>query len=194
MIRKLLQLEMEMQRLDSVELPPSPASTIVSRTSDFRRQNRATAIAGGGTTSSSADDDEIQVLTVSAPAAGAGGRPTRAMPSSSSATLASSGSPTASHSSATTVYSAGARAKDRPAGAGAAGAGDSSSLGGSSSNRSRWQRLLGAFRRSKHGAGGAGKGNPEDAHKRKHSHNCSNAVLRAGISNMKGYKKVNQDR
>ncbi len=28
----------------------------------------------------------------------------------------------------------------------------------------------------------------------KHSHNCSNEELRAGISNMKGYKKANQDR
>lgn len=56
---------------------------------------------------------------------------------------------------------------------------------GAKTSKSRWQRLLGAFRRNR---------SAEDAHCLKHSHNCSNATLRAGISNMKGYKKVNQDR
>jgi len=33
-----------------------------------------------------------------------------------------------------------------------------------------------------------------DASSLKHSHNCSNSGLRVGVSNMKGYKKSNQDR
>ena len=43
------------------------------------------------------------------------------------------------------------------------------------------------------GSGGGAGGNTE-AFCLKHSHNCSNSFLRAGISNMKGYKKTNQDR
>jgi len=35
---------------------------------------------------------------------------------------------------------------------------------------------------------------PASPHSLKHSHNCSNTTLRAGVSNMKGYKKSNQDR
>ena len=60
-------------------------------------------------------------------------------------------------------------------------------------NKSRWQRLFSAFRKNKYGGGGAGS-HSSDTFCLKHSHNCSNSFLRAGISNMKGYKKANQDR
>ena len=63
-------------------------------------------------------------------------------------------------------------------------------------NKSRWQRLFSAFRKNKYGHGGNGGAgsHSSDAFCLKHSHNCSNSFLRAGISNMKGYKKANQDR
>ena len=63
-------------------------------------------------------------------------------------------------------------------------------------NKSRWQKLFSAFKKTK-GPGGSGHGGvaaSSDAYCLKHSHNCSNSFLRAGISNMKGYKKANQDR
>jgi hypothetical protein len=56
---------------------------------------------------------------------------------------------------------------------------------------------LSAFRKSKSGSrpeGLFGSSSSEQAFRLKHSHNCANAALRAGISNMKGYKKANQDR
>ena len=62
------------------------------------------------------------------------------------------------------------------------------------SNKSRWQKLFSALKKNKGGGGAAGPGGSADAFCLKHSHNCSNSFLRAGISNMKGYKKANQDR
>ena len=56
---------------------------------------------------------------------------------------------------------------------------------------SKWQKLFSAFKKTKSSSGPA---NSAEAHRLKHSHNCSNSLLRAGISNMKGYKKANQDR
>ena len=68
--------------------------------------------------------------------------------------------------------------------------------------QSRWQKLFSSFKKSKNGAvsnpsgsnHGSGPAHAEDAFSLKHSHNCSNSFLKAGISNMKGYKKANQDR
>ena len=68
--------------------------------------------------------------------------------------------------------------------------------------QSRWQKLFSSFKKSKNGAvnhsggnnHGSGPAHSEDAFSLKHSHNCSNSFLKAGISNMKGYKKANQDR
>ena len=60
-------------------------------------------------------------------------------------------------------------------------------------NKSKWHKLFSAFKKNK-GQGSANSGNANDAFCLKHSHNCSNSFLRAGISNMKGYKKTNQDR
>ncbi len=76
------------------------------------------------------------------------------------------------------------------------------------SGKSRWRKLLSSLRKTKvsadaeaggdqvaSGGGGGGKGaGGVAAYRLKHSHNCSNSELRAGISNMKGYKKANQDR
>ena len=61
---------------------------------------------------------------------------------------------------------------------------------------SRWQKLFSAFKKNKGGGSGSGggAGGNTEAFCLKHSHNCSNSFLRAGISNMKGYKKTNQDR
>ena len=42
--------------------------------------------------------------------------------------------------------------------------------------------------------GGSAAAATAAAYRLKHSHNCSNSELRAGVSNMKGYKKANQDR
>ena len=62
-------------------------------------------------------------------------------------------------------------------------------------NKSKWHKLFSAFKKNKGPGGhGANSGNANDAFCLKHSHNCSNSFLRAGISNMKGYKKTNQDR
>eukprot|EP00093_Oithona_nana_P005508 05508.XXX_36825_35848_1 [CDS] Oithona nana genome sequencing. len=62
-------------------------------------------------------------------------------------------------------------------------------------NKSKWHKLFSAFKKNKGpGHHGANSGNANDAFCLKHSHNCSNSFLRAGISNMKGYKKANQDR
>ncbi len=68
--------------------------------------------------------------------------------------------------------------------------------GASGSGKSRWQKLFSAFKKNKHNSSGSGQGtgSASDAYCLKHSHNCSNSFLRAGISNMKGYKKANQDR
>ena len=68
--------------------------------------------------------------------------------------------------------------------------------------QSRWQKLFSSFKKSKNGgvshssahSHGSGPAHSEDAFSLKHSHNCSNSFLKAGISNMKGYKKANQDR
>ena len=68
--------------------------------------------------------------------------------------------------------------------------------------QSRWQKLFSSFKKNKNGATsnssgnnhGSGPAHAEDAFSLKHSHNCSNSFLKAGISNMKGYKKANQDR
>ena len=68
--------------------------------------------------------------------------------------------------------------------------------------QSRWQKLFSSFKKNKNGAvsntsssnHGSGPAHAEDAFSLKHSHNCSNSFLKAGISNMKGYKKANQDR
>ncbi len=71
----------------------------------------------------------------------------------------------------------------------------------------RWRKLLASLRKTRvddagagagAGAGGGG-GNGGAAglaasYRLKHSHNCSNSELRVGVSNMKGYKKANQDR
>ena len=59
--------------------------------------------------------------------------------------------------------------------------------------QSRWQRLFSSFKKNR-GASGTGPSHSSDSHCLKHSHNCSNSFLKAGISNMKGYKKANQDR
>ena len=63
-------------------------------------------------------------------------------------------------------------------------------------NKSGWQKLFSAFKKNKGGkdGSGGGAGASSEAFCVKHSHNCSNSFLRAGISNMKGYKKSNQDR
>jgi len=63
-------------------------------------------------------------------------------------------------------------------------------------NKSGWQKLFSAFKKNKGGkdGSGGGAGASTEAFCVKHSHNCSNSFLRAGISNMKGYKKSNQDR
>ena len=68
--------------------------------------------------------------------------------------------------------------------------------------QSRWQKLFSSFKKNRNGAvsqtGTTNHGNApvhsDDAFSLKHSHNCSNSFLKAGISNMKGYKKANQDR
>ena len=68
--------------------------------------------------------------------------------------------------------------------------------------QSRWQKLFSSFKKSKNStvnsssgsSHGSGSAHAEDAFSLKHSHNCSNSFLKAGISNMKGYKKANQDR
>ena len=68
--------------------------------------------------------------------------------------------------------------------------------------QSRWQKLFSSFKKTKNGAvsnstgnnHGSGPAHSDDAFSLKHSHNCSNSFLKAGISNMKGYKKANQDR
>ena len=57
------------------------------------------------------------------------------------------------------------------------------------SGESRWHKLLSSFRTRRLGPGGCA-----ETHSLKHSHNCANSRLRAGVSNMKGYKKTNQDR
>ena len=57
------------------------------------------------------------------------------------------------------------------------------------SGESRWHKLLSSFRTRRLGPGGGA-----ETHSLKHSHNCANSRLRAGVSNMKGYKKTNQDR
>ena len=60
---------------------------------------------------------------------------------------------------------------------------------------SRWQKLFSTFKKNRSSSGGGSSPNAgENSHCLKHSHNCSNSQLRAGISNMKGYKKANQDR
>lgn len=59
-----------------------------------------------------------------------------------------------------------------------------------SAGKSRWQKLFSALKKGK----GAGDESHEDTYRLKHSHNCSNEAVKAGISNMKGYKKTNQDR
>ena len=72
----------------------------------------------------------------------------------------------------------------------------------SNMQQSRWQKLFSSFKKNKNGAvnqsggnnHGSGPAHSEDAFSLKHSHNCSNSFLKAGISNMKGYKKANQDR
>ena len=72
----------------------------------------------------------------------------------------------------------------------------------SSMQQSRWQKLFSTFKKNKNGGNGnfgahghgSGPAHSEDAFSLKHSHNCSNSFLKAGISNMKGYKKANQDR
>jgi hypothetical protein len=56
---------------------------------------------------------------------------------------------------------------------------------------SKWQKLFSAFKKTKTTTGVTSSA---EAYRLKHSHNCSNSLLRAGISNMKGYKKANQDR
>ena len=58
------------------------------------------------------------------------------------------------------------------------------------SSESRWHKLLSSFRTRKSGDG-AGQ---NESFSLKHSHNCANSRLRVGVSNMKGYKKSNQDR
>ena len=59
---------------------------------------------------------------------------------------------------------------------------------------SRWQKLFSTFKKNRGPAGTGSSPSASDSHCLKHSHNCSNSQLRAGISNMKGYKKANQDR
>ena len=58
------------------------------------------------------------------------------------------------------------------------------------SSESRWHKLLSSFRTRKSEAGGG----QSESFSLKHSHNCANSRLRVGVSNMKGYKKSNQDR
>ncbi|XP_023330650.1 probable protein phosphatase 2C T23F11.1 isoform X2 [Eurytemora carolleeae] len=55
---------------------------------------------------------------------------------------------------------------------------------------SRWHRLLTTFKSKNKD----GTNSNIDSSSQKHSHNCSNNGLRVGVSNMKGYKKSNQDR
>ena len=55
---------------------------------------------------------------------------------------------------------------------------------------SRWHRLFSSLRTK----GKDGEGSSIDSSSHKHSHNCANNSLRVGVSNMKGYKKSNQDR
>lgn len=59
------------------------------------------------------------------------------------------------------------------------------------SRESRWHRLLSTFKNKKREGGGVSQ---HDSFCLKHSHNCANSQLRVGVSNMKGYKKSNQDR
>ena len=55
---------------------------------------------------------------------------------------------------------------------------------------SRWRKLLSSMKRGG-GREGGGPGHSE-SFSLKHSHNCANNSLRAGVSNMMGYKKSNQ--
>ena len=58
------------------------------------------------------------------------------------------------------------------------------------SSESKWHKLLSSFRTKKSGEGSG----QNESFSLKHSHNCANSRLRVGVSNMKGYKKSNQDR
>lgn len=53
---------------------------------------------------------------------------------------------------------------------------------------SRWHKLFNSFKNKKR------EGNAPSDFSLKHSHNCANSRVRVGVSNMKGYKKNNQDR
>ena len=53
---------------------------------------------------------------------------------------------------------------------------------------SRWHKLFNSFKNKKR------EGNASSDFSLKHSHNCANSRVRVGVSNMKGYKKNNQDR
>lgn len=69
-----------------------------------------------------------------------------------------------------------------------------SRLGCQHHQQSKWQKLLSAFRKNRSSSSHSSASHSADAFCLKHSHDCSNSFLRAGISNMKGYKKANQDR